>query len=464
MSAAVKPAMPVSAGGIVPAHGVSLAEAFKVWLRVALLSFGGPAGQIAVMHRIVVEERRWISEARFLHALNYCHLLPGPEAQQLAIYIGWLMHRTRGGLVAGTLFVVPGVVALMALSWVYVIWGNVSFVAGLFFGLKAAVLAVVIEAVLRVGRRALKSRLTVVIAAAAFVALFFFATPFPLVVLAAAIIGFAADRFGYAAGGNAAHGKHDDDLLGEQIPDHARPSLARAVRVVTVWVPLWLGPVVLLLLSLGPDHVFTRLSVFFSEVAVVSFGGAYAVLAYVAQQAVETYHWLRPDEMLAGLGMAETTPGPLIMVVQYVGFLAGYRTPGVMSPLLAGTLAGLLVTWVTFTPCFLWVLLGAPYVEALRGVRALGAALSAVTAAVVGVILNLAVWFGIHVIFRETVAWQGYGLNLSLPVLPSIDIFAAVLATAAALAIFRFKVGIVQTLLACSLAGVALRLVFGSAL
>ena len=262
-------------------------------------------------------------------------------------------------------------------------------------------------------------------------------------------------------GGHATHGKQDDDLLGEHIPDHARPSLARAIKVVAVWLPLWLGPVALLFVFLGGDNVFTRLSVFFSEVAVFSFGGAYAVLAYVAQQAVETYHWLRPGEMLTGLGMAETTPGPLIMVVQYVGFLAGYRTPATMSPLLTATLAGLLVTWVTFTPCFLWVFLGAPYVEALRGVRALGAALSAVTAAVVGVILNLAVWFGVHVIFRETVPWHRFGFNVSLPVLPSIDIFATLLAIAAALAIFRFKVGITQTLLACSLAGVVLQLAFG---
>jgi chromate transporter len=461
VSATAEPAAVVAANETVPVHGVSFGEALKVWLRVALLSFGGPAGQIAVMHRIVVEERRWISEGRFLHALNYCHLLPGPEAQQLAIYIGWLMHRTRGGLIAGSLFVLPGVIALMALSWIYVIWGNVSFVAGLFFGLKAAVLAVVIEAVLRVGRRALKSRLAIAIAAAAFLALFFFAVPFPLVVLAAAITGFAADRLGYAIGGHAAHSKPDDDLLGEEIPDHALPSLARAIKVVTVWLPLWLGPVVLLIWQLGGDNIFTRLSVFFSQVAVVSFGGAYAVLAYVAQQAVETYHWLRPGEMLAGLGMAETTPGPLIMVVQYVGFLAGYRAPGVLPPLLMGTVAGLLVTWVTFTPCFLWVFLGAPYVESLRGVRALGAALSAVTAAVVGVILNLAVWFGIHVVFRETGAWRGFGLDLSVPVVSSVDGFATILATAAALAIFRFKFGIMQTLLACSLAGVALQFAWG---
>jgi chromate transporter len=462
MSATTKQAVPLVPDPIAPAHGVTFADALKVWLRVALLSFGGPAGQIAIMHRIVVEERRWISEARFLHALNYCHLLPGPEAQQLAIYIGWLMHRVRGGLVAGVLFVLPGVIALMALSWIYVIWGNVSFVAGLFFGLKAAVLAVVVEAVLRVGRRALKSRLAFAIATLAFVALFFFAVPFPLIVLLAALTGFAANRLGYSVAGQGAHGKNNQDLLGEQIPDHAQPSFARAIKVVSLWLPLWLGPVALLFFSLGSDNVFTRLSVFFSEVAVVSFGGAYAVLAYVAQQAVETYHWLAPGEMLAGLGMAETTPGPLIMVVQYVGFLAGHRAPGTMPPLVAATLAGLLVTWVTFTPCFLWVFLGAPYVEALRGVRALGAALSAITAAVVGVILNLAVWFGIHVIFREIASWHHFGLSLSLPVLPSLDVFAATLAVAAALVIFRFKIGIIQTLLACSLAGIALQFAFGA--
>ena len=443
------------------AHGVSFGEAFMVWLRVALLSFGGPAGQIAMMHRIVVEEKRWISEARFLHALNYCHLLPGPEAQQLAIYIGWLMHKVRGGLVAGVLFVIPGVLALMALSWVYVIWGNIGFVDGLFFGLKAAVLAVVIEAVLRVGRRALKSRLTVAIAAAAFLALFLFGIPFPLVVVAAGLIGFAAHRMGYPVGGSGGGHGRDDDLLGETMPEHTRPSFARAVATVAIWLPLWLAPVILLMALLGSGDVFTHLAVFFSQVAVVSFGGAYAVLAYVAQQAVEVHHWLQPGEMLTGLGMAETTPGPLIMVVQYVGFLAGFRTPGTMPPLLAGTLAGLLVTWVTFTPCFLWVFLGAPYVEALRGARALGAALSAVTAAVVGVILNLAVWFGLHVIFRAIIPWQGYGMNLSLPVPSSIDIAATVLAIAATLALFRFKAGVIRTLLGCSIAGVVIRLALG---
>ena len=450
--------------GVATAHGISLGEATRVWTRIALLSFGGPAGQIAVMHRILVEELRWVSEARFLHALNYCHLLPGPEAQQLAIYIGWLMHRTVGGLIAGVLFVVPGVIALMALSWIYVIWGDVSVVAGLFFGLKAAVLAVVIEAVLRVGRRALKSRIAVAVAGLAFIALFFFAVPFPIVVLVAAAIGFTADRLGYPVASSGSHaGKAEPvetDRLGDGMPAHARPDLGRAVRTGATWLVLWLAPVALLLVMLGPDDVFSRLAIFFSQVAVVSFGGAYAVLAYVAQQAVETYGWLRPGEMLAGLGMAETTPGPLIMVVQHVGFLAGYRGPGTLSPLLAGTLAGLLVTWVTFTPCFLWVFLGAPYVEALRGARALSAALSAVTAAVVGVILNLAVWFGLHVVFRQLLPWHNYGFALDVPVLTSIDPFATILAIAAALALFRFKIGVIPTLLGCSLAGVVLVLAF----
>ena len=345
MSATAKPGITLVADETATGHGVSFADAFKVWLRVALLSFGGPAGQIAVMHRIVVEERRWISEPRFLHALNYCHLLPGPEAQQLAIYIGWLMHKMRGGLAAGVLFVVPGVIALMALSWIYVIWGNVSFVAGLFFGLKAAVLAVVIEAVLRVGRHALKSKLAVVIAAAAFVALFFL--PSPSRSSWRPRLSSASRRIVWAMRAASRQGK-DDDLLGEHIPDHARPSLARAVKVVTVGCRCGSGRSHCLFL--GPDNIFTRLSVFFSEVAVFSFGGAYAVLAYVAQQAVDTYHWLRPGEMLAGLGMAETTPGPLIMVVQYVGFLAGYRTPGTLPPLLTATLAGLLVTWSPSRP------------------------------------------------------------------------------------------------------------------
>ena len=445
-------------------HGVSFAEAFRVWLRVAALSFGGPAGQIAVMHRIVVEEKRWIGEARFLHALSYCTLLPGPEAQQLAIYIGWLMHRTRGGIMAGTLFVLPGVLAIMALSYVYAGWGQVGAVAALFFGLKAAVLAVVLQAVVRVGSRALRNRVMVGITAVAFVAIFFLGVPFPVIVLAAGLAGYLGARSGSAlfqVGGGHGHGSakglaEADSLLGEHLPDHARAGIAGACRAAAVWLVLWLVPVLALLATLGHANTFSRIAVFFSEMAVVTFGGAYAVLAYVAQQAVEHYGWLRPGEMLDGLGMAETTPGPLIMVVQFVGFMAAYRDPGSLHPMLSGTLGGLLTTWVTFTPCFLWIFLGAPFIERLRGSTALSGALSAVTAAVVGVILNLAVWFALHTWFRETRPVRAVGLAFDAPVPASLDPWALALSVAALVAIFRFKAGMILTLLACAAAGVVL--------
>lgn len=430
-------------------HGISLREATGVWARIAALSFGGPAGQIAIMHRELVEERKWVSEGRFLHALNYCMLLPGPEAQQLATYIGWLMHGTRGGLIAGGLFVLPGMLALMALSWIYVLFGQTGLVGGLFTGLQAAVLVVVVDALLRVGRRALRSRMAVGIAVLAFVALFAFAVPFPLVILCAALAGVAADWLGYGVGAPVDRG---GDRLGEGVD--AAPSWRRAIGVVVVWVPLWLGPVAALWLFAGPDNVFTRLARFFSFVAVVTFGGAYAVLAYVAQAAVATQHWLSPAEMLAGLGLAESTPGPLIMVVQHVGFLAAFRAPGGLPPLMAGTLGGLLVTWVTFTPCFLWVFLGAPYVEALRGARRLGAALSAVTAAVVGVIASLAVWFAIHVLFRLVITWTIGAATLDLPVLSSVDPFVAVVAALAAIGLFRLRLSVIKVLAFCATAGV----------
>ena len=447
------------------AHGVTVAEAFRVWLRVAALSFGGPAGQIAVMHRILVEEKRWIGEARFLHALSYCTLLPGPEAQQLATYIGWLMHRTRGGVMAGALFVLPGLLSIMALSYVYAGWGQVGVVAGLFFGLKAAVLAVVLQAVVRVGSKALKGRVMVGLAAAAFIAIFFLDVPFPLIVLAAGLIGYFGTRLGSDAfrGGGHGHGggkglSEAESLLGEELPEHARATVAGALRAAAVWLVLWLVPVLVLLAALGPDATFSRIAVFFSQMAVVTFGGAYAVLAYVAQQAVETHGWLRPGEMLDGLGMAETTPGPLIMVVQFVGFMAAYRDPGPLHPMLAGTLAGLLTTWVTFTPCFLWIFLGAPFIEAMRGNKALSGALSAVTAAVVGVILNLAVWFALHTWFRETRPVRGLGFWFDAPVPASLDPWALALSAAALAAVFRFGAGMIPTLLACALAGVALHL------
>jgi chromate transporter len=447
-----------------PAHGVSFRDALRVWLRVAALSFGGPAGQIATMHRILVEEKRWIGEARFLHALSYCTLLPGPEAQQLAIYIGWLMHGTRGGIAAGTLFVLPGLICLMALSIVYAGFGHVGAVAGLFFGLKSAVLAVVLQAVLRVGSRALRNRAMVGIASAAFLAIFVFGVPFPLIILAAGLLGWAATRAGstlFRAG--SGHGKavsqalsDADSLLGEGQPAHARATIATARRAAAVWLVLWLSPVIALLLLLGPEANYSRIAVFFSEMAVVTFGGAYAVLAYVAQLAVTHYHWLRPGEMLDGLGMAETTPGPLIIVTQFVGFMAAYRDPGGMPPMLAGALGGLLTTWVTFTPCFLWIFLGAPFIEGLRGNAALGGALSAITAAVVGVILNLAVWFALHVWFRQDHPTGVHGLAFDVPVPASLDPWALALSAAAVLAIFRFKAGMIPTLLGCAAAGVAL--------
>jgi len=445
-------------------HGVSWGEAFRVWLRVAALSFGGPAGQIAVMHRILVEEKRWISDARFLHALNYCMLLPGPEAQQLATYVGWLMHRTLGGLMAGLLFILPGVIAIMALSYVYAAYGQVGIVAALFFGLKAAVLAIVVEAVVRVGKRALKNNLMIALAAAAFFGIFFLGVPFPIIVFGAALIGFLGSWFGWSAlqvsNGHGAGGKEAvvDSLLGDEAPDHVRPTLARSARVAAIWLTLWLAPVAVLLLTLGGDNVFSQIAVFFSKMALVTFGGAYAVLAYVAQQAVENYHWLKPGEMLDGLGMAETTPGPLIMVLQFVGFMAAFRDPGTLPPMLAGTLGGLLATWVTFAPCFLWIFLGAPFIERLRGNKSLSAALSAITAAVVGVILNLALWFAIHAVFHEVRTVRGYGFDFVAPVPASVDPWALALSIAAAVAIFRFKAGMMATLAACSLAGILLYL------
>ncbi len=445
-------------------HGISFGESFRVWLRIAMLSFGGPAGQIAVMHRILVEEKNWISEGRFLHALNYCMLLPGPEAQQLATYIGWLLHRTAGGIMAGGLFVMPGIVSIMVLSIIYAAYGNVGFIEALFFGLKAAVLAIVIQAVVRVGKRALRNRITIGLAAAAFIAIFFFNVPFPIIIIAAGAVGYVGAKTGrpeFAAvehgGGNTA--ATVDSMLGDALPEHVRPGVARALRVGAVWLLLWLVPVLALLTLLGHVNVFSQIAVFFSKMAMVTFGGAYAVLAYVAQQAVEHYHWLAPREMLDGLGMAETTPGPLIMVLQFVGFMAAFRDPGTLPPMLAGALGGLLATWVTFTPCFLWIFLGAPFIETMRGNKGLVGALSAITAAVVGVIPNLSIWFALHTVFRETIPVRSFGLAFDAPVPSSVDLAALVLATAAATAIFRFNAGMLTVLASSCAAGVALRLV-----
>jgi chromate transporter len=445
---------------------LSLGEASWVWLRVAALSFGGPAGQIAVMHRILVEEKRWIGENRFLHALNYCMLLPGPEAQQLATYIGWLMHRTRGGIVAGGLFVLPGLISIMGLSWIYALYGRVGVVSALFFGLKAAVLAIVLQAVLRIGRRALKNNAMLGLAAAAFLLIFFAGIPFPVIVLGSGLIGYFGGRAGrpeFQVGGGHAGARGAaiadvDTWLGEELPDHARPTIRRSLQVAALWLALWLVPVAALLIAFGPGNIFSQIATFFSTMAMVTFGGAYAVLAYVAQQAVQSYHWLTAGQMLDGLGMAETTPGPLIMVLQFVGFMGAYHQPGELPPLLAGTLGGLLATWVTFTPCFLWIFLGAPFIERLRGNRALTGALSAITAAVVGVILNLAIWFAIHTVFREVTPLRVGPIAFDAPVPGSIDVWALLLSAAAMLAIFRFNTGVITTLAATSAAGVVLYL------
>jgi chromate transporter len=391
-------------------------------------------------------------------------LLPGPEAQQLATYIGWLLHRTAGGIMAGGLFIVPGIIAIMGLSYIYAAFGKVSFIEALFFGLKAAVLAIVIQAVVRVGKRALRNRIMIALAAIAFVAIFFFSVPFPIIIVSAGLIGYFGARTGRPQFAALEHGGGKDagvidSMLGEDLPEHVRPSVPRALRVSVIWLLLWLVPVGALLAAFGQDDVFSHIALFFSKMAMVTFGGAYAVLAYVAQQAVEHYHWVSPREMLDGLGMAETTPGPLIMVLQFVGFMAAYRDPGTLSPMLAGTLGGLLATWVTFTPCFLWIFLGAPFVETLRGNKGLAGALTAITAAVVGVILNLSIWFALHTVFRETWPVRSFGLSFDMPVLSSVDIAALVLAIAAATAIFRFNLGMLTVLGGSCAAGVLLRLV-----
>ena len=429
----------------------TLGEATYVWLRIGLLSFGGPAGQIALLHREVVAQRRWVGERRFLHALNFCTLLPGPEAQQLATYLGWLMHGVRGGLLAGGLFVAPGAVVMLALSVLYATVGTVPVVAALFFGLKCAVLVLVVEAVLRIGRRALRGRVAWALAGAAFVALFVFGAPFPLVVVAAGLVGFAKPG-AFAAGGHGSAQDGPPALIDAVLAaDPARPArqAAQARRAGLVALALWLAPVAVLAAAGGR---YAEIAVFFSKMAVVTIGGAYAVLAYVAQDAVQSLHWLSAPDMLAGLGLAETTPGPLILVLQFVGFLAGFRAPGGLTGLAGGVVGSLLTLWVTFLPCFAFVFLGAPLIERVQQNRALSGALAAITAAVVGVIANLALWFGLRVLFRTLVPVYG----VQLPVLSSADPAAIALAILAALALFRLRLGVLGTLGVCAVAGTAL--------
>lgn len=431
----------------------TLREATAVWARIGCLSFGGPAAQIALLHREAVEQRAWVSDRRFLHALNFCTLLPGPEAMQLAAYLGWLMHGVRGGLVAGLLFILPGAAVMLALSLLYTGYGAIPAVAAAFFGLKCAVLVLVADALRRVARRALLTRTAWAAATAAFVALFAFGAPFPAVVLAAGLLGWAAPGTFRGAG----HGKAGDgplaalDAVLEADPGRPARMAPAARRAGLAALAAWLLPMGALWLHGG---VLGDVAAFFSKLAVVTFGGAYAVLAYAAQDAVQTYGWLTPGQMLDGLGLAETTPGPLILVLQFVGFLAGHRQGG---PWLA-TAAAAVVLWATFVPCFAWVFLGAPFIERLQANRALTGALSAVTAAVVGVIANLALWFALHTLFTRHVALHTGGLHMDLPVPASLDLPALVLALAAGVALLRFRTGVVLVLAGCAAASLALHL------
>ncbi|MHB2264112.1 chromate efflux transporter [Aliihoeflea sp. PC F10.4] len=423
----------------------SVGEVVRVFGRIGLLSFGGPAGQIALMHRELVEERRWLEEARFLHALNYCMVLPGPEAMQLAIYSGWLMRGTLGGLIAGLLFVLPGAILITVLSIVYLVAGEATIVEGLVFGLKAAVLAIVIDALVKVSRRALKDESMIGVAVMAFAAIALLQIPFPVVILAAAFIGAV-----FFSGKATA----DDETELQPLPDHARPNATSFVRTTLIWLGIWLVPLAVLFGTMGRGNVFVEEALFFSTMATVTFGGAYAVLAYVAQQAVETYGWLRPDEMLTGLGLAETTPGPLVLVLAFVGFLGGARLSD-FDPVTGGIAGALVALWFTFAPSFLFIFAGAPYVETIRRSKRLAAALSAVTAAVVGVIANLAVWFGLHVLFGTLEEVTAGPFRLLVPDPATFDPAAAIIAMGAAVALMVLRVNLIVVLAAASAAGMA---------
>jgi chromate transporter len=428
-------------------------EFFKVWLKIGCVNFGGPAGQIAMMHRVMVDEKKWIDEARFLHALNFCMLLPGPEAQKLATYIGWLLHGVRGGLTSGILFVLPGALFMLGLSLLYALGRGVPLIDGALFGIKAAVLVIVVEALIRIGKRALKTSLLMALALAAFVGIFFLALPFPLIVAAAAAIGFLVAR-------------SSPDLLGvkanvEGLTAPAPDRWRQAITAALVGLAVWGAPIALALIVLGPNHVLVSIGAFFSKLAVVSFGGAYAVLAYMAQQAVETHHWMTAPEMVDGLGLAETTPGPLILVTQFVGFLAAFRAPAPFSPVTAGILGAVMTTWVTFTPSMLWIFVGAPFVEQLRANRRLSGALAAITAAVVGVILNLTVWFALHVLFgnveERQIGWlRWYAFD---PL--ALDLKAAALAVIAGGLAFWLHRGLIEVVAAMAVLGMVLKLLTG---
>ncbi len=431
----------------------SFGEAFKTWLKIGCINFGGPAGQIALMHRVVVDEKKWVDEARFLHALNFCMLLPGPEAQKLATYLGWLLHGVRGGLAAGILFIVPGAFVMLGLSLLYALGRGVPAIDGALFGIKAAVLVIVIEALIRIGKRALKSTLLLSLAAAAFIGIFFLALPFPLIVAAAALIGYVVAR--RAPGQLGLSGKV------ESVPPPAKDRWRQFAIASAVGIVVWWAPIAFAALIFGPQHVLVSIGTFFSKLAVVSFGGAYALLAYMAQEAVQTYGWMTASEMVDGLGLAETTPGPLILVTQFVGFLAAFRNAPPFSPVTAGVLGAVMTTWVTFVPSMLWIFAGAPFVERLRANRQLSGALAAITAAVVGVILNLSVWFALHVLFGKVTEmhWgplRWYAFN---PL--ALDLRATALATIAAVLAFGFHRSLIEVVVAMAALGMVVQFALG---
>jgi chromate transporter len=441
-------------------HLIPFRDAFRYWLRLGFINFGGPAGQIAIMHDELVDKKRWISNDRFLHALNFCMLLPGPEAQQLAIYIGWLLNGTAGGLVAGVLFVLPAFFLILALSWVYAVHGDIGWVAAIFYGLQAAVIAIVVAAVIRVGAKALKNPVLILVAGAAFVAIFFLQVPFPLIVAGAAAVGLFGSRVRPDLFRTPLHGGAGDAdvVLGdEHFAETVSPRWTRAAKVLAVGLAVWWLPLLAVIAVRGWDDTLSKEAVFFSQAAMVTFGGAYAVLAYINEAAVHTFGWLEPGQMVTGLGLAESTPGPLIMVTEFVGFLASYRFPGGLDPVWAGIAGASVTVWATFAPCFLWIFLGAPYIERLRGNRALAAALSAITAAVVGVILNLAVTFAISALFESVSTARLGSVTFPAPDLATLDLFAASVALVAFVGLWRFRWNVLAVVVTSAAAGLVYR-------
>jgi len=442
--------MATSTTGAQPSFG----EAFLLWLKIGCINFGGPAGQIALMHRTLVDEKKWVDEARFLHALNFCMLLPGPEAQKLATYLGWLLHGVRGGLSAGILFVLPGALVMLALSLLYALGRGIPLVDGALFGIKAAVLVIVIEALFRIGKRALKSSILLGLAAAAFIGIFFLMLPFPLIVAAAALVGYLVARRSPELLGLSGE---TENVLPADENRWRHFAVAAIVGLIT-----WLAPIALAALIFGPTHVLVSIGAFFSKLAVVSFGGAYALLAYMAQEAVQTYGWMTAPEMVDGLGLAETTPGPLILVTQFVGFLAAFREAAPFSPVVAGVLGAAMTTWVTFVPSMLWIFAGAPFVEPLRANRQLSGALAAITAAVVGVILNLSMWFALHVLFGKVTEMHAGPLRWYAFDPLALDLRATALAVIAAVLAFGLHRSLIEVVVAMAALGVIIQLTLGN--